>query len=84
MDFADVIKALLTRFSGENWQIKGLVAHPDLTGFREQATDMGLLPVEFIKQRGCGDYGLYEELLFPTAYSDGDGGVLYLHVALDD
>jgi hypothetical protein len=41
---------------------------------------MTVLPVRFIEQQGDDDCGFYGEIYFPTSYSNGDGGVLYLHV----
>lgn len=83
MDFADTINALTTHLDGCFWRIKGLVASPDLAGFQQQETDMPMLPVEFVKQQGDADYGFTGEIFFPTTYSNGDGGVLHLHVDFD-
>lgn len=84
MDFADTINALSSHFVIDSWMIKGLVAHPDLTKCGRQETEMSLLPIEFVDQRGGGDFGFYGDIYFPTKYSDGDGGVLYLHVTYSD
>ena len=84
MDFADVFNAISTHMDATNWTIKGLVALPDLTGFDKQETDMPLLPTEYVKQSGCGDYGYHGTIFFPTTYSNGDGGVLHLHVEYAD
>lgn len=83
MDFADVINGLFDHMDGGFWNIKGLIAHPDLNGFSEQKTEMELLPVEFVRQYGDGDYGFHGDIYFPTTYSNGDGGVLYLHITFD-
>jgi hypothetical protein len=86
MDFADVFNAISAHMdsSGESWVIRGLEASPDLTNFRKQETDMALFPVEYIDQRGCGDYGYHGTIYFPTIYSDGDGGVLHLLVEFSE
>jgi hypothetical protein len=83
MDFADTINQLSDHMECY-WQINGLVAFPDLNGFEKQDTDMPMLPVEFVKQSGCGDYGFHGEIYFPTTYPNGDGGVLHLHVRFHD
>jgi hypothetical protein len=83
MDFADTINQLSVRMEGSDLRIKGLVGFPDLTGFYRQETNMKMLPVEFVKQSGDGDYGFHGEIYFPTAYPNGDGGVLYLHIEFD-
>ncbi len=82
MDFADVFNAIATHMdsSGSSWIIKGLEAHPDLAGFSKQETDMALFPVEYIDQRGDGDYGYHGTIYFPTTYSNGDGGVMFIRV----
>ena len=82
MDFADVINQLSVSMdeSRVTYGIVGLVAHPDLRGYMETSTTMSVLPVEYYKQDGDADYGFCGDSYFPTAYSDGDGGVLYLHV----
>lgn len=83
MDFADVFNAISEHMDG-NWTIKGLVAHPDLKGFDKQETEMELFPVEYVNQRGCGDYGYWGTIYLPTTYSNGDGGVLYIHIEFSE
>lgn len=83
MDFADVFNAISQHMDG-NWIIKGLEAFPDLSDFDRQETEMQLFPVEYVKQSGCGDYGYYGTIYFPTTYSNGDGGVLFLRVEYAD
>lgn len=83
MDFADVFNAISEHMDG-NWTIKGLVANPDLTRFSKQETEMKLFPIEYVNQRGCGDYGYWGTIYFPTTYSNGDGGVLYLEITFAD
>ncbi len=81
MDFADVINDLTDHMNGSSWEIRGLVAFPDLTDFQQQETDMRTLPVEWVNQKGSEDFGgYYGTIYFPTAYPNGDGGVLHLHV----
>lgn len=82
MDFADAINQIQASMEGNSWQIEGLAARPDLSGFDEQETDMPLFPVEYVRQNGGGDYsGYYGDIYFPTTYPDGDGvGVLFLHI----
>lgn len=84
MDFADVLNDLSSHMQVSSWTIKGLVSFPDLTGFDKQETDMELLPVEYIKQTGCGDYGYYGTIYFPTTYENGDGGFMHIHVEYAD
>lgn len=84
MDFADVFNALTKHMETENWKLKALVSFPDLEGFSKQDTDMTLLPIEYVRQSGCGDYGYRGDLYFPTNYSNGDGGVLHIHVEYYD
>jgi len=84
MDFAETINALTKHMESSHWAIDRLEAFPNLSGFQKQATDMQLLPVEFVRQQGDDDYGFSGEIYFPTPYPDGDGGVLYLHVAFSD
>ena len=82
MDFADAVNQLITHFEEtcSSWQIQGFVFSPNLKGTQEQTTNMELLPIEFVDQRGDGDYGYHGNVFFPTTYSNGDGGYLYLHV----
>lgn len=83
MDFADVFNQLSV-YMGESrltYDIMGLVAHHELRGYTKTPTTMPVLPVEYYKQEGDADYGFYGDSYFPTAYPDGDGGVLYLHVS---
>lgn len=84
MDFADVFNAVAEHMDGTNWTIKGLVGFPDLTGFDKQETEMALLPVEYVKQSGCSEYGYYGTIYFPTTYQNGDGGVLHIRVEYAD
>jgi hypothetical protein len=42
---------------------------------------MKMFPTEYVRQFGDCDYGFYGDIYFPTTYSNGDGGVLYLHVS---
>lgn len=84
MDFADTINQLIDHMGGSTLRIKGLVCSPDLKGFQKQETEMALLPVEYVKQQGDGDYGYHGEIYFPTTYPDGDGGVMHLHIEFDD
>jgi hypothetical protein len=83
MDFADVFNQLAEYMgkAGLSWSAKGLVAFPNLLNHDEVSTNMGLLPYEYVKQSGDCDYGFYGDSYFPTTYSNGDGGVLYLHVS---
>ncbi|RCX32065.1 hypothetical protein [Thioalbus denitrificans] len=80
MDFGDVLKELMDHLNDVYWTIGGLHARPDLSGFQQQSTDMKTLPMEFVDQRGCGDHGFGGTIYFPTEYSDGDGGKLFLRV----
>lgn len=80
MDFADTINDLCGHMAGYTWVIKGLVTHPNLAGFTQQATELPRLPVEFVKQVGDGDYGYHGDIYFPLPYGNGDGGMQYLHV----
>lgn len=82
MDFADVFNAISAHMdsSASSWSIKGLDAFPDLAGFSKQETDMALFPVEYVNQRGCGDYGYHGTIYFPTTYPNGDGGVMCIRV----
>ena len=84
MDFADVLNALSQHMNVSSWTIKDLVAYPDLKGFDKQETDIRLLPVEYVKQSGCGDCGYHGTIYFPTTYTNGDGGVLHIHVEYSD
>ena len=84
MDFADVFNALTAHMDGMSWAIRGLVSNPDLAGFDKQETDMPMFPVEYIDQRGCGDYGYHGTIYFPTTYSDGDGGVMCIRVEFSE
>ena len=84
MDFADVLSALSLHMNGMSWTIKGLDGYPDLTGFDRQETGLALLPVEYVKQSGCGDYGYHWTIYFPTTYPNGDGGVMHLRVEYSD
>ena len=80
MDFADVFNAIDEHMNGMNWVIKGIVAFPELSGFDKQETEMTLFPIEYVQERGCGDYGYHGTIYFPTTYPNGDGGVLHLHI----
>ena len=80
MDFADVFNAISEHMDGMNWTIKGLVAFPNLSGFDKQETENELFPFEYVNRRGDGDYGYYGTIYLPTTYSNGDGGVLYIHI----
>ena len=84
MDFADVFNALSGHMEVTNWTITRLESFPDLTGFERQETDMPLLPVEYVKQSGCGDFGYRGIVYFPTTYSNGDGGVMHIRVEYYD
>lgn len=84
MDFADVLNALSEHIKVSSWTIKGLVSYPDLKDFDKQETDMPILPVKYVKQSGCGDYGFYGTIYFPTTYTNGDGGVMHIHVEYAD
>lgn len=84
MDFADTINAIEQHMNGINWTIKGIVGFPDLTGFDKQETDMALLPLGYVKQSGCGDYGYHGTIYFPSTYPNGDGGVAYIHIEYAD
>lgn len=84
MDFADAMNQLTAHMEVTQWTPKGLVGFPDLTGFERQDTDMPLLPVEYVKQSGCADYGFHGTIFFPTPYPNGDGGFLHLQVEYHD
>lgn len=84
MDFADVFNAIEEHMNGMNWTIRGLEPFPDLTGFGKQETEMTLFPIEYVKQSGCGDYGFHGTIYLPTAYKNGDGGVLHLCITYAD
>jgi hypothetical protein len=83
MDFADVFNQLSVYMEETRvtYWVAGLVAHPEIGGYRKTPTTMSVLPVEYYKQEGDADYGFSGESYFPTNYPDGDGGVLYLHVS---
>jgi hypothetical protein len=83
MDFADVFNQLSAYMEETRvtYWIVGLVAHLELGGYRKTSTTMSVLPVEYYKQEGDADSGFYGDSYFPTIYSNGDGGVLYLHVS---
>lgn len=80
MDFADVINQLSDHMSNDVIHIKGLVAHPNLTGFHLEQTDMTLLPLMYVQQQGDADHGFYGQIYFPTTYPNGDGGFMHLNV----
>lgn len=84
MDFADVLNDLSKIMDGATWTITGLEAFPNLSGFDRQETGVELLPVEYVKQSGCADYGYHGTIYFPTTYPNGDGGVLHIRVKYSD
>ena len=80
MDLQDTLNELSEHMDCTHWTVEGFEAHPDLKGFSEQSTEMKLLPTEFVMQQGDGDYGFSGIILFPTEYSNGDGGKLFLKI----
>lgn len=81
MDFAKVINELIDHMDGNSWSIHGFEPHPDLSDHQEQETGMETLPIEYVSQQGCDDYGFSGTIFFPTEYTNGDGGKLYLQVS---
>ena len=84
MYFADVWNDLTNHINMTTWNIEGVEAFPDLTGFDRQVTDSSLFPIEYVKQSGDGDHGYHGTVFFPTTYPNGDGGVLHIRVSYYD
>lgn len=82
MNFTDAVNELMTRMSGSNWFIKGIVTSPDLSGCKKRETEMSLFPVEFVNQRSWGDDCFYGDIYFPL--TGDDGAEKYLHVVFNN
>jgi hypothetical protein len=85
MDLADAINDLLKLEMGQ-LSIEGLTTKPDMldNDFKENGSDFGLEFFDhyFIDSVQDEEYS-YGDLYFPTTYSNGDGGFLYLHIKFD-
>lgn len=84
MDFADVLNAIADLMDGYNYKIESLESFPDLKGFSKQDTGSEILPIEYVSQTGCGDYGFHGTIYYKTTYSNGDGGFMFIRVDYSD